>query len=340
MTMWRPDGDPSRAGHPLGARYFIPTALIAAAGLAAALTGVVGPIFAILSMTPLLGGLQVVGVRRRQRRQALLSVLRRGGQAAIEEVEEMICRLGAVMDALALERALDQDARLTWASDTSLADATGRIECCRASLSAGDVSVAARGLSGLAAMVLSAWSLDSPASRELVECAKELAGLDRAVAPGPVPPPAEPAGADQPAPLVSVLLQLLIGLTITTGVGLIDAEGWVSYPLGAVTAIVLWVVLSAFRLEQRLDRAYSVPPRRYAVAGLVGVALGGLVVALAGRELWPVGGFRRRSFDAVRRRGTATAPPTSRRHGPQRGAVVPLSVVLQPGRRLGVVACR
>ena len=81
---------------------------------------------------------------------------------------------------------------------------------------------------------------------------------------------------------------LSVGALVTAAVGLLTADGWPGYVVGAVLALSLWVMLFCGSLATPARGAVS--PRSYALAALVGVVLGYVVFRIGdGGAFWAVG---------------------------------------------------
>lgn len=79
-----------------------------------------------------------------------------------------------------------------------------------------------------------------------------------------------------------------IAVLITLAVGLLDADGWPGFVIGAVLALALWVMLLAGSYAGP-DRGV-VDARVYASAAVVGVVLGYVVQLIGGNgSFWAVG---------------------------------------------------
>lgn len=80
---------------------------------------------------------------------------------------------------------------------------------------------------------------------------------------------------------------VIAGLT-AVAIGLLDGQGWPSYVLGAVLALSLWVMLFAGSFAGP-DRG-SVQPPQFAVAAVIGIALGFAIAHLGDNSsFWAVG---------------------------------------------------
>lgn len=87
----------------------------------------------------------------------------------------------------------------------------------------------------------------------------------------------------------SALVVLAVATAVTAIVGVLDGQGWPSFVMGAILALVLWVML--FAGSYAVPRAHGrVEPTSYAAAAAVGVVVGyALVAATDNSSFWAVG---------------------------------------------------
>lgn len=78
----------------------------------------------------------------------------------------------------------------------------------------------------------------------------------------------------------TLLLTLLVGAGTTAAVGLLTADGWPGYVVGAVLAFSLWMMLFFGTYVEKRDDAAWVAVDRYLLASVVGVLLGFAMFAL------------------------------------------------------------
>ncbi len=85
-------------------------------------------------------------------------------------------------------------------------------------------------------------------------------------------------------------LLLAVALPVTVAVGLIDDQGWPSYAIGAVLCLSLWVMLFAGSYAGQRSSRGVVDPMSYAVAAVIGIVVG-LVLVQVGDDsaLWSAG---------------------------------------------------
>lgn len=81
---------------------------------------------------------------------------------------------------------------------------------------------------------------------------------------------------------------LAVAALVTAAVGLLTADGWPGYVVGAGLALALWVMLYCGSLAT--PARGTVAPRAYALAALLGVVLGYVVFRIGGGgAFWAVG---------------------------------------------------
>lgn len=98
----------------------------------------------------------------------------------------------------------------------------------------------------------------------------------------------------------TILEQVLVGLAVTSAVGVLGALGWSGYLMGAALAVALWVMLAAG------SRASGVSTPDLLAAGVLGVLLGFLMFQLGGSAVWWAVGFIMAGllYPSVRRAGS------------------------------------
>jgi hypothetical protein len=86
-----------------------------------------------------------------------------------------------------------------------------------------------------------------------------------------------------------IMSTLAVAAGVTLAVGLLSADGWPPYVIGAVLAMALWVIIAAGDAGSRPMVGVST----YAVAALVSVALGYVLFLVGGADngSWWAPGF-------------------------------------------------
>lgn len=83
-----------------------------------------------------------------------------------------------------------------------------------------------------------------------------------------------------------------LALTLTTAslltliVGFSSGEGWPGWVMGAILAIVLWVMLFAGSYAGPSDRRGTVAPANYALAAGIAVLVGVPITLIMGEMIW------------------------------------------------------